>query len=422
MSLRRSAALLAVSAALCAVTAPAAVAAPAADDDLYGTSDPTYDGVWRQSLALLAQDTAGVTPSKKAVHWLTQQQCDDGAFPAYRAKTADDCGKKAAPNTNATGIAVQALVALGGHDKAVHKAVHWLKSVQNDDGGWGYTVGAPSDANSISLVIGSLAAAGEKPEQTTGEDGATPYDALLGFRLGCDAKPDARGAFAYQPDKQGKLAPNADATAAAALGGLGKGAVVASGAAPKSGPAAPPACGPDAKSGEVTPKQAAEGGAAYLTAVLKDNGHHLPSVLPGAKDQPDWSNTADAVVALAAGGHDKAAGASLGWLEKHVGDWDKAKADPAALSQLILAAHATGADPRDFGGVNLVKRLNATGPKPSAVAHGTEEAKGTQDGNAAAADAGTDGAVWVISLIGAGLAAGIGVGLVTSARRRKDAS
>jgi squalene-hopene cyclase-like protein len=417
MYLRRSAALLAASAALCAVTAPAAVAAPAKDGALYGTSDPTYDGVWRQSLALLAQHTAHVVPAKKAVRWLADQQCDDGSFPSYRADTHGDCDKKSAPNTNSTGIAVQALAALGGHEKAVHKAVHWLESVQNDDGGWGYTAGSPSDANSVSLVIGSLAAAGEQPAKLTATHGATPYDALLGFQLGCDAKPDARGAFAFQPDKKGGLAPNADATAAAALGGLGDGEVVRPAASAHASPAAPLDCGSGAQHGKLTPKRAAEAGAAYLTAVLKGNKQHLQSAMPGAKDQPDWSNTADAVIALAAGGHHKAAGASLSWLEKHLGEWDKAKNDPAALSQLVLAAHATGADPHDFGGVDLVERLDATGPKPQAAT--PHPATGAM---ASEKSGGHHSTVWVISMIGVGLAAGIGVGLAVCAVRRKDAS
>ena len=51
--------------------------------------------------------------------------------------------------------------------------------------------------------------------------GKNPYDALVGFSLPCDAKSaagqtPAGGAFAFQPDKTGKLAPNSDATAAAA--------------------------------------------------------------------------------------------------------------------------------------------------------------------------------------------------------------
>lgn len=61
---------------------PSPVAAPAA---LYGRSDPTYDGVWRQSLALTALANAKVTPADSAVGWLTGQQCADGGWPSFRA-------------------------------------------------------------------------------------------------------------------------------------------------------------------------------------------------------------------------------------------------------------------------------------------------------------------------------------------------
>ncbi|MFI2566651.1 hypothetical protein, partial [Paenarthrobacter sp. NPDC018779] len=84
--------------------------------------------------------------------------------------------------------------------------------------------GTPSDANSTSVVIGALKAANLKPESVKKGD-KSPYDALVSFQLGCDAKESERGAFAFQP-KDGKLAPNADATAAAALGGLGQGFAV----------------------------------------------------------------------------------------------------------------------------------------------------------------------------------------------------
>lgn len=167
---RRSAAALAVSAvlgvAIASAAAPTALAAPAPAPSaalptgLYGTGDPTYDGVWRQSLALLAQDTAGVRPARAAVAWLTGQQCDSGAYPSYRADTRRDCDPKTLPDSNATAAAVQALAALGGQDATVRKSVDWLKSVQNADGGWSYNPGGASDANSTSLVIGALAAAG----------------------------------------------------------------------------------------------------------------------------------------------------------------------------------------------------------------------------------------------------------------------
>ncbi len=150
MNVRRSAAALAAIAVIGAAAAPAAAADPSPSPSakvpagLYGTADPTYDGVWRQSLALLAQDTAGVIPSPKAVDWLTGQQCGNGAFAPFRADADKPCDARTPVDTNSTAAAVQALAALGGHGDVVEDALGWLKSVQNKDGGWGYTPAAPA--------------------------------------------------------------------------------------------------------------------------------------------------------------------------------------------------------------------------------------------------------------------------------------
>ncbi|CAM5678738.1 hypothetical protein SRIMM317S_03252 [Streptomyces rimosus subsp. rimosus] len=88
--------------------------------------------------------------------------------------------------------------------------------------------------------------------------------------------------------------------------------------------------------------------------------------MPGAGDQPDVGNTADAVVALAAGSHGDAAQKPLKWLEKNSANWAK-EAGPAAYAQLVLAAHAAGGGPRHFGGADLVAQLNATGPSRPAA-------------------------------------------------------
>lgn len=410
---RRSAAALAAIAVLGAA-APAVAADPSPAPSaslpagLYGTADPTYDGVWRQSLALLAQDTAGVRPAEQAVDWLVGQQCADGAFAPFRADTARPCDAKTMVDTNSTAAAVQALAALGGHDALTGKAVTWLKSVQNKDGGWGYTPGGPSDANSTSVVIGALTAAGRQPEQVT-KDGKSPYDALLAFALPCDG--DGKGAFAFQPDDKGKLSANADATAAGVLGALGKGLAT--------GPGRPAGAACDG-SGEPTRQQAAAGGAAYLAQAVARTGH-LTSALPGAEDQPDYGNTADAVVALAAQGGAERAAKPLRWLEENAAGWAQ-QSGPAAWAQLILAAHATGTDPRAFGGTDLVARLQATGPgAPTASVTVTattasgdddeqqkEKEKKEEDG---------DGfGVWWF--VGVCLVAGIGIGFLISGRNR----
>ncbi|MGW8376365.1 prenyltransferase/squalene oxidase repeat-containing protein [Streptomyces sp. ODS28] len=422
MFLRRSAAALAAAAVLCGYAAPAALAddrpkgpsdkpAPKLPDGLYGKGDPKFDGVWRQSVALLAQDAAGAVPAAKAVDWLAGQQCADGSFAAYRQDPKSGCDPKKTPaDTNATSLAVQALAAVGGQAQAVEKAVTWLKSAQNKDGGWGFGASGPSDANSTSVVIGALSAAGEKPGEVK-KGGESPYDALLSLQVGCGtkgAKPKERGAFAYQPGKDGALAANDDATAAAALAALGEGmAVEPLGEKAEDRPLRPLDCG---EKGKPSPETAADAGSAYLASVLEKNGGHLNSAMPGAEGQPDYANTADAVIALAAGGHSAPAQKSLDWLGRHLGDWDKAKNDPAALGILILAVHATGGDPTTLHGTDLLKRLDATGPAPAK----TPAEQKTSD-----EDDGNGGAIAAWSAIIAGLAAGAGIGFLISGRRKR---
>ncbi|WP_089101397.1 prenyltransferase/squalene oxidase repeat-containing protein [Streptomyces hyaluromycini] len=364
---------------------------------LYGSSDPKFDGVWRQSLALLAQRAVGVTPAAKAVDWLAGQQCANGSFAAFRAEPTAACDAKAAVDTNSTAAAVQALKTAGGHDSAADKAVTWLKSQQNKDGGWGYTPGSPSDTNSTGVVVGALAAAGASADRS-------PYDLLAKWSIPCAE--DGGGALAYQPDKQGKLAANADATAAGVLGALGKGFVTTAGKAPAEGYACADS-GSGSGSGSdkaLTREEVARNGAAYLGDAMSATGH-LVSTLPGAKPQPDYGNTADAVVAMAAQGWTKPARKPYAWLEAHAVPWAQ-QSGPAAYAELILAAHAMGADPRDFGGTNLVTALNATGPAPrAAAAKHTEEKK-------------SGSSVWWI--VGTGLVAGIGIGFLLSGRRKQQ--
>ncbi|UZJ31595.1 prenyltransferase/squalene oxidase repeat-containing protein [Streptomyces endophytica] len=425
---RRAATALAAAVALGAAAAPAAFAAGPSPSPqklpagLYGTKDPQYDGVWRQSLALLAQHTVGVRPAAPAVDWLVGQQCADGSYTAFRADPGTACDAKTMRDTNQTAAAVQALAALGGHGKTVTKAVDWLKSVQNDDGGWSSMPGSPSDANSTSVVIGALAATGHKPESVTSKKGGkTAYDGLLTFRLGCDAKEEGRGAFTFQLKG---AAPNADATAAAATGALGKGFVVAPADGAADAPVKPLTCKDGAEDGAGKGKsagadgrtRAADGGAAYLVDQLGRNGQHLMSTMPGAEKQPDVGNTADAVVALAAGGHRSAAQRPLAWLEKNATGWARQNG-PAAYAQLVLAAHATGTDPRAFGGTDLVSALNATGPKPAAVsAEAKTSGKDEKDKKGDDGEGGGMGVVWVVAV---GLAIGAGIGFLLSGRRNR---
>ncbi|MER5468571.1 prenyltransferase/squalene oxidase repeat-containing protein [Streptomyces sp. NPDC002935] len=409
MFVRRTAAVLAATAVI-GVVAPSAFAADsspspspstAIPSGLYGSTDPTYDGVWRQSLALLAQHTVGVRPAAKAVDWLTGQQCANGAFAAYRADAGLACDAKTQVDTNSTAAAVQALAALGGQDAATSRAVTWLKSAQNKDGGWGYMAGGASDTNSTSVVIGALKAVGKKP-QSVSKDGKSPYDTLVKLSKVCGG--EGGGAFAYQPDKKGNLVANADATAAGVVAGMGQGFVAEAGE---------PFDLTDCVIAD-TPNRAdaAGNGADYLAKALAKTSY-LKSALPGAKDQPDYGNTADAVVALSAVGAKKLAQQPLAWLEKNSADW-AAQSGPAAYAQLIFAAHATGTDPRDFGGQDLVAKLNATGPTPSAAGASATPSEKKHDEK----DDGNGLGVWWI--IGIGLVAGIGIGFLISGRNKKQ--
>ncbi|MFH8615692.1 prenyltransferase/squalene oxidase repeat-containing protein [Streptomyces sp. NPDC017979] len=413
-TVRRSTTALALSAALGAAAllgAPAAHAAPATaspspaplPSGLFGTADPAYDGVWRQSLALLAQDAVGLTPAAKAVDWLTAQQCADGAFSAYRADVSGDCAAKLPRDSNATAAAVQALAATGGQDKTVAKAVGWLKSVQNADGGWSYNPGGASDANSTSVVIGALAAAGEQPQAVRSKGGKSPYDALLTFAQPCGGKDG--GAFVYQPGQPGVVA---DSTAAAVLAAQGKGLVAKAGAAHAAGTTC-------AKATDV--QGAAHNGAAYLAGALAKSGHLLAPPMPGAEDtapKPDFGNTADAVVALSAQGLAEPAKNSLTWLQQNAPAWAK-ESGPAAYAQLVLAAHATGADPKDFGGTDLVAGLNASGPAPQGA---DSDASKKQDEKKEKDE--KDGGAGVWWIVGAFFAASVGAGILFSGRRKSQ--
>ncbi|AJE85895.1 secreted protein [Streptomyces albus] len=414
MNVRRTAAVLAAVAVTGAASAPAALAetpkpspSVALPSGLYGKADPQFDGVWRQSLAFLAQDTASVRPADKAVDWLTGQQCADGSFAPFRADAAAACGKKTPVDSNSTAAAVQALAALGGHEKTTGKAVGWLKSVQNKDGGWGYNPGGASDTNSTSLVIGALKAAGEDPAGVR-KGGKSPFDALDALTVPCTVK-DGGGAFAFQPGKSaggqqpGPLEPNADASAAGVLGSLGKGLAATGGGKDAGGACVEP--------GAATPKESAAGAADYVEKELT-GGTHLMSVMPGAEKKPDFGNTADTVVALAAAGRPDAARKAYGWLEKNAADWARG-GGPAAYAQLVLAAHAVGADPRAFGSTDLVGALDAQGPAPESQKDGSAE-DAEQD-----KEKDEDGtSVWWI--VGVGLVAGIGVGFLFSSRNKKQ--
>ncbi|GAB2931401.1 terpene cyclase/mutase family protein [Streptomyces mayteni] len=442
---------------------PAVAAAPAAEapNALFGRSDPTYDGVLRQSIALLAQDAAGFEPGSPAVDWLLGQQCADGSFLSFRADAQEPCDDVTAADSNATALAAQALAALGGHEDRVSAALDWLAGVQNADGGWSFNPGGPSDANSTAVVTSAFSAAGRDPAEVRREENS-PFEALAALQLGCDAPEGERGAFAWQPDPEsGELTANDAATVDAVLAAAGSGLLVdpesVSATAPGFDPCGggspeTPADGDDGAdepteqsdepADEPTDETAAtEGGtdsgtdgaagdepgtrlspqltsglagAARLSVALGDNGEYLmaPSTTPDeeAERLPDFGNTAKAVIALAALGDEAALAGPLGWLREHHGEWPDYAQSPAAVGLLVLAAHAGGDSPTDFGGTNLVNTLNALGPAPDDGAGRGDDTADDDSGG------GLGAGLWVIAL---GLLAGIAIGVTLSVRRNR---
>lgn len=423
MNLRHRTAALGGAAVLCVAGLALAPAATADEEDtpdsLYGTADPTHDGVWRHSLALLALEVTSVRTAPEAVDWLAAQQCADGAFPAYRADPDAACPEGAA-DTNATALAVQALTAAGGHEEETRHAVDWLRSVQNDDGGWPYLPGDDTDANSTALVAGALTIAdtdGDAGGANGAGDAAGTADALAALgalQLDCAAAEPQRGAFAWQPDADsGVLYPDDAATADAVLAAYGSGLIV-----PPAGgadvPVRPQDCdaaedSPEDTAGDSDDAASAAAGAAYLAGTLDARGGYLTSPLADTEDQPDYGATARAVLALAAGEHVTALEDPLQWLRDHHTDWEGLHDSPAALATLILAAHAGGDEPTDFGGTDLVAALTDLGPAPQ------------EQGTGAADDDSDGGAAWALWVLGACVLAGAGVGLLASLHRRHRA-
>ncbi|MBO1413501.1 prenyltransferase/squalene oxidase repeat-containing protein [Streptomyces sp. FH025] len=398
-----SAALLA---GVAAGPALADVPAPTIPDGLYGKSDPTYDGVWRQSLALTALTAAKVTPADSAVAWLTGQQCEDGGWPSYRAAGAA-CDAKF-EDSNATAVAIQALVALGGHQEAVDKGVQWLKASQNTDGSWPYNPGNPGDANSTGLAVNALFAARTDPASVAKPSGGkNAFDGLAHFQLGCAAPADQRGAFAYQPDAAtGALAPNSLASAQAALAAAGGHLPVTTTVRADTKPKAL-ACSDGSAPTTVPHAEAGEAAGDYLTGQLAAGGEHLTLTTPGAEPKPDFTATAWAALALTQSGHPDQTYGVVDWLEQQGSTWTKNGTDAGATATLLLVTQATQRDTTD-----LTHQLTALGPAPKATASASPEAS-----HSAEKKGGGFGQYWVIIV---GLLIGIGGGLLLSLQRKRN--
>jgi len=315
---------------------------------LYGATDPTYDGVYRQGLALLALHAAGAPTQREAVWWLLRQQCADGHWASYRANLAFGC-RPGKADSNATAMAVMALDALGRKGPA-RLGTRWLVAHQQSDGGWWSIPTWGSDANSTSLAMQALLASGRHPARIRA-NGNSGFSFVRSLQLGCSAVTTSqRGAFDYQTESP--LAANDYATVQAVQA-----------LARQHLPVSPVASGQwrplpriDCTAGSLgLPPVLA--GARYLAGQLYRNHGGIPNAFgPGI----DYGTTANAVLALVgARVAPLQVRAAMRTLTTHVRGYVAKDHQTVVASAAIvaLAEHATGGNPRDVNGVNLVQRL-----------------------------------------------------------------
>jgi hypothetical protein len=194
------------------------------DAGLFGAQDPTFDGAFRQGLALAALSLVSPRPNafrggaiddRPAVAWLRRQQCADGSWMSYRSDVAAPCAfdpqSFTGPDTNSTAMAVLGLQAVDATGATAAGA--WLASVRSDDGGWSFFGGASTsaDPDSTGLVLGALRALG-----TPGDERAV--NRLLDFQFSPEAAPGDRGAFFFPPFDESPPTPSLLATNDALLG------------------------------------------------------------------------------------------------------------------------------------------------------------------------------------------------------------
>ena len=177
------------------------------DAGRFGSQVATYDGAFRQGLALSALSLVTPTPASidpgsgpigdvAPVEWLFDQQCADGSWMPFRSDLSEPCAFDpvtfAGPDTNSTSMAAIGLAAVDATARV--EVDSWLWSVRNPDGGWSYDagIGSATDPNSTGLVIAALRVLGSPPDTAA-------VNALIGFQFDHNAPQSDQGAFWYPP-------------------------------------------------------------------------------------------------------------------------------------------------------------------------------------------------------------------------------
>jgi hypothetical protein len=172
-------------------------------------SDQTGFLAWSILGALALEEETSATALEESIAYLVELAQPEGGW-----EWSSGWGR----DTNSTALALQALSAAGlpVTHTAITSGLEFLRSGQNEDGGFPYEPGgawgSDSDANSTAYVIQGLLAAGEDPAGPAWRPaGNSPYDFLLSVQL-----PD--GALPWQAGQEA----NASATQQAIPALLGR--------------------------------------------------------------------------------------------------------------------------------------------------------------------------------------------------------
>lgn len=156
------------------------------DRSQYGDNSNTFG----QSFALIGLTRAGVTVSPQARAYLVAQQCPGGGFQLY--ETDAGCTSDTAADPDATAMAVQALLAVGGQTAAASAGLDYLAGLQDASGGVpGAGLTATLNANSTGLAGQAFLAGGRTAQARL----AVRY--LTSLQYGCALPAVLRGGIAY---------------------------------------------------------------------------------------------------------------------------------------------------------------------------------------------------------------------------------
>ena len=343
--------------AVTASAAPAPTQAPSVvrsagsgDVGLFGAADPSFDGVYRQGLAITGLRAVKATVPTSAITWLVAQQCPNGGYQAYRPDPSAPCDAPnpatySGPDSNSTALAAMALRSVG-RTKQATRATAYLRRLQNPDGGFAYYKGGSSDVNSTGLALAALRPQAGSAAVGTRITRATRY--LRDAQLRCTATQD-RGLLPYQPGGPA----NSLASAQAAVG-----LITTLPAKTRRTTAEALTCRNGQQVGSVSTRNALLSGAA---STLRAGNGTAPSSFG---DGPDVSATAQMTIALAAAQQSpNTVRTAVRALKRTAADYTSITStpSPAALGTLLqVAAITPNSSPTSFGGVNLTKALRAS--------------------------------------------------------------